>query len=53
VEDDQELMAALESCDQRYYAIGDIDEKLFAFVQANAGLIQVCVAKTSSGPDER
>ena len=40
-EDDDEVLAELDACDQRYYTIGDMDEKLFEFVKTNADLIRV------------
>ena len=35
-EDDERVLGGLEACDEQYFQIADIDEKLFAFVQGRA-----------------
>lgn len=41
VDDNLDVLDALEACDQRYYAIAGLDEKLFRFVQSHSANIRV------------
>jgi len=41
VNDDQQVMQILDDCDQRYNGVAGLDDKLFAFVEANAARIAI------------